>query len=726
MNKETESDRFGRLASENPELLYEAIETSDEPWWGFAILTQKRMDEYRDEDRTRELILMRSQDMLDYLRSRSDPWIVTWGMQEYTWFLEQNETIEAIAAAVRISKYSWQIFEILQYNRTIMKNRSLRDAFIFAISVHETPANIINSLRYFPDLLIEPKTIKVIVNAIETSDEFWWVISEVASIPVLTRQHLIEKAVERRESDLVEVFRSHPENWRIIHRFINLDEFMKESKVVDAIAQGLLETEDAANFLRTIWTSYALMNNDVIQKTIAQRLEVATQDELWQLLAPLKYRRILIESKHIRTVIEKRMDSIVKLILESESPVRILDEIGMLRFLTDDPRIIKAIRQRLPDIVKELNSEGIEPSIVWSFIENTIWIDDIYRNQEIRKGLTTSFIKNDTYAGYTKRLDRYDDLLHDPIIKDAIVNEMNNSSNPSWFIGAILDMPGLKEDKRILSEIEKLVPVIVKHMDDDEDSDDLIVEISTNKSLMSFKEIETVVINKIRSSPIPWKIIAGLPVELFFQDFVQDIIRENLLELSKAIWNERIDDLDWFMTGIYRSKIVNDSQAITESLGTILQKMIDEIENWYEVWYVLSSIDEIPFFFENTRILEAIQKRATDIAHSIKIRGDYWHIINVVCLFDELRSNEQIIESIIYQLETSYNPWEFLHTETLDSLLQNKRIRKELEGRIPDFVYGITHTIDAHEIVEKVEKVDFLRDDIRIQKAIHEFRTMAG
>lgn len=39
MSQETESERFRRLADENLELVYEAIETSEEPWWGFGILS---------------------------------------------------------------------------------------------------------------------------------------------------------------------------------------------------------------------------------------------------------------------------------------------------------------------------------------------------------------------------------------------------------------------------------------------------------------------------------------------------------------------------------------------------------------------------------------------------------------------------------------------------------------------------------------------------------------
>ena len=56
MSQEKESDRFRRLADKDLELVYEAIETSEEPWWGFGILANFEFFNVRNKTRTMELL----------------------------------------------------------------------------------------------------------------------------------------------------------------------------------------------------------------------------------------------------------------------------------------------------------------------------------------------------------------------------------------------------------------------------------------------------------------------------------------------------------------------------------------------------------------------------------------------------------------------------------------------------------------------------------------------
>ena len=167
-------------------------------------------------------------------------------------------------------------------------------------------------------------------------------------------------------------------------------------------------------------------------------------------------------------------------------------------------------------------------------------------------------------------------------------------------------------------------------------------------------------------------------------------------------------------------------QRLCNVLDRYLEDLIPEIENWWEIWYAISNVTEIPYLFENPQVLAAIGRRSADFAYSTRLRGDYWHIINVGTLFDEVLSDESVIESIIHQLQASYNPWQFLDTEQLDLLLKNRRINEGLKERIPDFVYGITHTTEALFIIEGIQKIEFLRNDERIIHAVAEFRRSVG
>ena len=86
MSKEKESDRFRRLANDNLELVYEAIEISEEPWWGFGILANFEFFNVRNKQRTTELLKLRSQHIIEAIRTSPSPWDITWSLPSYRWF----------------------------------------------------------------------------------------------------------------------------------------------------------------------------------------------------------------------------------------------------------------------------------------------------------------------------------------------------------------------------------------------------------------------------------------------------------------------------------------------------------------------------------------------------------------------------------------------------------------------------------------------------------------
>lgn len=305
MNKESESDRFGRLAKEDPELVYKAIETSDEPWWGFEILSQLRMNEYRDEERIRKLVQMRSQHMIESLRTSSTPYEITWSLARYTWFLEQDDAVGAIAIAIENSIVPWQIINDIRHNRDLMKNQRILDAFTHVIRTNPRVSQFVNCLRDYPNYLIESKTQDAIIDAIKNNDEIWWLVSEVLSIRVLAEQQAIKDAIQSRAEEIIEAFRTHPKNWQIVPLYMHFDDFVEDPRVIDAIGEGIQNTDNAYAFLYKILPSYALTKKEIIHEAIALRIERAPEEELWQLIGPLKLRRILVESKSIRSTIDK-------------------------------------------------------------------------------------------------------------------------------------------------------------------------------------------------------------------------------------------------------------------------------------------------------------------------------------------------------------------------------------------------------------------------------------
>ncbi len=134
MSKEDESERFKRLAEENPMSIYDAIEESEEPWWGFGILAQPRMCEIKDDERIRGLIEHRSHHMLETISTSSQPWLVIWNIQSYVWFFEKEETIDAVANAIRNSVNPAQCVEDIQHIRKVMQSKSVKSAFLHALA----------------------------------------------------------------------------------------------------------------------------------------------------------------------------------------------------------------------------------------------------------------------------------------------------------------------------------------------------------------------------------------------------------------------------------------------------------------------------------------------------------------------------------------------------------------------------------------------------------------
>ena len=98
---------------------------------------------------------------------------------------------------------------------------------------------------------------------------------------VLAEKQAIKDAIQSRAEEIIEVFRTHPKNWQIVPLYMHFNDFVENPRVIDAIAEGIQNTDNAYAFLYNIWPIYALTKKEIIHEVISLRIERAPEEELW-------------------------------------------------------------------------------------------------------------------------------------------------------------------------------------------------------------------------------------------------------------------------------------------------------------------------------------------------------------------------------------------------------------------------------------------------------------
>ncbi len=727
MSEEKESERFRRLADNNLELVYEAIKTSQEPWWGFKILSNFEFFKIRDDARTKELIEFRSQYIIESIQTSSTPWDIIWTMQRYLWFFERDDVLETLAEVIKKSNAPWQVFNDLRHHRILMRNPNLRSAFIHAIQHSPGSSNVISTLRDYPDFLSEARTVKTIENAIRNSKDFLRIIVEVTQIRVLDENKMIQDAIIYRIDDIAKTIQSSDFIWQNIRALDHVDAVTEDNRIINAIS-STIKKQDGVALQTTAIFCIRLMTNltdsEIIQNTVAYVLESVDSDEICRVLNPVGDSKLLVESESVQSAIANRIDAVASNILESETPRKAVEDIGMILNIIKDEKVKEVIRTRLPDIIKDFKNAGDMDYFTWNFFERSILIPDIYRSSEVRELIGTNIILEDVYGNYTKRIASYPSLVRDPIIRKAILKAITEFEVPAWFICSLDAIPDIYEDESIRFAIKERIPKIIELIETDDASENLSLEIAENEFLMKFEDIEKSIFDRIRSTPIPWKTIAGFPDTLLELDIVKEIISKGISDLSNGFWDEINDSLDWSLMRILRSEVARNSEEIHAVLDRYLDRLLVDIESTWEIWYLASFIEEVPYYLENDRVLNAIIGRTNDLAHALKTRDDWMYILNMIASYEEIFSDETIIKSIATRIQTTHEPWCILDNDSLEFLLRDESICDALRARIPDFVFGIQSTIEVSFITKEIEKVDFLSEDQRISTAVNEYREM--
>jgi hypothetical protein len=585
LNQEKESERFRRLANEDIELVYEAIKTSDEPWWGLGILEHREFIKVRDEQRARNLIELRSKHILESLRKSSSPWDITWSMYRYLWFFERDETLEVLSEAMRNNDFSWQLFDIFKHHRVLIQNHDLRSAFLYAVEHSQHPNFVISVLRDYPNFLGEEATMNAVIKALSTTNNIFTLIAEVALIRVLAENEEVQRAIQNRIPDLLKQIQPTAFNWMHIRDIDHVKSIIRDERLAKRISSVIKEQDQALLKTHALWSLCnipELTGNEIIQQTVAQVIEETEENEICEVLRPVAVSRLLVESDPVKSAISKRIDSIVSNILNAEAPRKVVEDIGMLPMVTQDKRVKEAIQKRIPDIIQDVRKAAEDPIFTWTFFKSAYRIPEIYSNPQVRELIDPNIIMNDNYGSYSSKIAQYPSLAKDTLIWKAMLRAVKEFPNPAWYITSLAEIPGMYDDLEIRKAIEGRIPRIIEEIEADDETELLSEDIVENSFLMSFKEIEDTINKKIHSKPTPWRLIAGLPDEYLQKDFVLDIIKSESKSLSENLLDEYNKGFDLRLVRILKSEVASQLKEVQDVLDKEFDRQLEDLESAWD------------------------------------------------------------------------------------------------------------------------------------------------
>ncbi len=725
MNQEKESERFRRLANEDLELVYQAIETSEEPWWGFGILANREFFKVRDEQRIRNLIDLRKDHILVSLKNSSSPADITWSMHRYLWFFEREETLDALAEAMRNTDISWQLFDDFKHHRVLMENQNLQSAFIHALEHSLSPHFVVSVLRDYPIFLSEEGTVDAILRAIDTTDNIFPLIAETALIRVIAENEMIQNAIQNRFPDIVDLIQPTTFNWMYIRDISHVKSIVGDERLAKRISTTLKEQDNSLLNIKAIFSFCEiteLTRNETIQHAVAQVIEGTEDNDVCGVLEPVAKSRLLVESDPVKSAISKRISSIVSNILTAESPLKVVEAIGMIPVVTQNKSVRNAIRTRMPGIIQDVRKAVDNPIFTWTFYKSAYRIPEIFCNTQVRELIDPNIIMNDKYGLYSQNIAQYPSLAKDSLIWKAMHRAIKEFPDPAWFITSLADIPRMYDDLEIRKAIEERIPRIIELIEEDDEVELLCREIAGNSFLMSFKDIEDAINKKIHSKPTPWRLIAGLPYEYLQKEFICDIIKNGSESLSENIIDDYSQVFDYGVIRILRSEAVVQLEEVQEVLDSEFDRVLEDLESAWDVWYSILFLQNIPQYAFSEKVLKAIRNRIDDLVHALKTNNDWVQVLHALSPYSDLLLDERIIAAIAERIRASQEPYMILDVDGLNLLLQHESIKDALRDSIPDFVFGITSTSQAYFIVKEIEKVEFLREDSRVSRAIREFK----
>lgn len=707
------------LADEDVNLAYDEILHSECPWVGLYTLSLEEYSLLVDQTRLYEIVNKRESDILGSMKSTSSAQEILGCLEAYPSFLERENVLNEIAGIIRKSKSPFQIIATIKHIQTAMNHSLLRSAIMESLQKSPEPWNVIGTIRDFPQIFNDKIVINFLVNYLRTQDSCWRMINEVNDLRSLAQNPEIIDAIQERIDDIAAEIRASRRIRDISSAVIHNHELNEDPRIIKAISEYIINGPDALTLIYEIRAEQSLTSREDIQQSIAARILQSSTDELYKIVGYIGESRLLIVSKSILNAIADRLDDLTRLVLETERPHTIAENISLVHPVIDDPRIRAAFAERIDDIIVGLN-EVTPWWSSWYLFERAMWIPEIFNSQGIRELIADYILLEDEVGNLPDKIREHPFVLRDATIWEAVIEAIHKFSNPIWMITSVCDNKIVDNDKAIKSVIEGRIPDIILLIEEEEGPFYLTQEVSDSSYLMGIGSINSVLMEKIRIEPVLWTLIAGLPDRFLENKEVNQIISENIDELCRVLYGVR-GYLSVQLSGILRYPIVKASEKVRRVLTGYRDRYLYELKNTWDVWYAIFHLRDYLVIVDDEELNQVIRSRSKDIAFAVRNRNDGWSILSLVSCIPELLHDHHVFKAMLDRILTSSDPWNFFSLDNHDYLLEKKEVREALDSRLEDFVFGITSTVDAQYIIETV-KDTWISEDLRIQSAITSYR----
>ena len=541
----------------------------------------------------------------------------------------------------------------------------------------------------------------------------------------------VTQAIVAREKSIASSIEKSPTPWVVIHAVSWVPGLLNIKRIRKSIGNAFISTEYPWYVLNALKANREILLTHEVKGSIFKAL--GSSKRFWLFLDHLKNLQSLIQDDEVRKLIKKHAHSIPSQLIDSSSPLSMLQSIKYfpelfaqeqlkaailevikknekpweflqelksiepLDYLQSHPQIHQILEEKAQEIVSQMEKF----SDVYGTMKDLITIPELARTKSIRRFFCKLVSTKYESSSYLGMLSSNEELANNPECQEAVARAIIAASEPHHLISSasysqpLLSSPAL--EIAIMCRLEDLVTTIKEFPTQDLQKTsspisfafDIVAMLKNIPSIQGNKEVEEAVAEYIATSNESHHFISRAIEKTSFckRTTIQEAIAEAIRRSSNPLdLITEIEDTDYLIR----------SDAIREAIRVRAQDVLESIKTAKSI-KLSGAISSI---IHDDAVEDAFVTRLLESEHPADVLKEIFRS-------HELAKSKIIHEGIARYIQESENPFKLLeHLTRFTSF--DERWRALMDRDVLDVIANLIETtISLQDVLRKIGWAQF-------------------